>query len=862
MRSSWFTIVGLCAAAAIAAGCATDVGAFGPDSGTNNLINDAAVIETSVSPMDAGRACTNVCRPGFLNNAECICTSQCMPACSEGETCQVSARTGIWDCVSSDAGVLPTVDVQSPPVDNGPDCVSDRDCTATCPDPSAQMGRTTCSPQLGCLCVQRPAPDAGTPATDVVVPMVDVPMGCAISGQTNCNGACVDLQSNNANCGICGNICGAGNRCQTARCVLDCAAGLTECSGTCVNLVTSEMHCGRCGNACPVRANALVTCASNACGFTCANGFADVNRDAADGCEVNLNTSLTNCGTPGTICPTSVTNGRSQCLSGRCVVACTAGFIDLDGLSANGCEINTTTDRNNCGARGNNCAAGTTCCGGACVDLQSNSANCGGCGTACTGSSVCVLGRCTGLCPVSWPMCGGACVDQSSSTEHCGRCGNSCPSAANSYAACQSGACAMGRCYGGFGNCNGNSADGCEVNTTNDPRNCGACGNACPSGPNSAATCGFYGCGLVCTAGFRSCDANPANGCETNVNTDRNNCGGCGWACQSGERCDGGWCVLDCATPRTACGDRCIDTRTDVNNCGGCGSRFTCATGVNMTTTCRASTCTYACAAGTTDCDGNLWNGCEVSTTTTTNCGACGNRCGSGQACVAGSCACPSGSALCGGACVNTQTDATNCGGCGRSCPSGQTCSAGVCFGTTPVDAGTPDTGVDAGTGPVDSGTDVIVVSDGMAVCPTGTIPRRIEYQVPPSANTACGGPGSARSIAWGIVHPENVRFAAGTIVEPITQPFPSPPVPLYHSPGGAALVLTDTFPWEDGVPIDLSGRCLSGTYLEGLRYWDGLNFVAAGGRFIENGRDRSSEVFRDGNKFSVILGPRCIPAP
>jgi hypothetical protein len=263
------------------------------------------------------------------------------------------------------------------------------------------------------------------------------------------------------------------------------------------------------------------------------------------------------------------------------------------------------------------------------------------------------------------------------------------------------------------------------------------------------------------------------------------------------------------------CGGVCTSTQTDTNNCGACGNVCPVRPNANGTT-CMGGACGYAsCSVGFGDCFNGATDGCETVLNTNSNCGACGRICGSGT-----------------------------------------TCSAGACVSTAPVDAGTPDAGTP------DAGTDVIVVSDGMAVCPAGTIPRRIEYQVPASANTACGGPGSARSIAWGIVHPESVRFAAGTIVEPIPQPFPSPPVPLYHSPGGAALLLTDTFPWEDGVPIDLSGRCLSGTYLESLRYWDGLNFVAAGGRFIENGRDRSSEVFRDGNKFSVILGPRCIPAP
>ena len=37
-----------------------------------------------------------------------------------------------------------------------------------------------------------------------------------------------------------------------------------------------------------------------------------------------------------------------------------------------------------------------------------------------------------------------------------------------------------GACTGGFADCNGNKQiDGCEVNTTTDHSNCGACGAAC-----------------------------------------------------------------------------------------------------------------------------------------------------------------------------------------------------------------------------------------------------------------------------------------------------------------------------------------------------------------------------------------------
>jgi hypothetical protein len=89
----------------------------------------------------------------------------------------------------------------------------------------------------------------------------------------------------------------------------------------------------------PTVPHAVVACTAGAYRIQqCSAGFADVNHVFADGCEVDLGTDLDNCGAIGNHPPVGV-HATFACVAGTLRVAsCDAGFYDMDGIVADGCE--------------------------------------------------------------------------------------------------------------------------------------------------------------------------------------------------------------------------------------------------------------------------------------------------------------------------------------------------------------------------------------------------------------------------------------------------------------------------------------------------------------------------------------------
>ena len=300
--------------------------------------------------------------------------------------------------------------------------------------------------------------------------------------------------------------CGGGSSPTTT-----CSEG-TACQGTCVDTATDVHNCGSCGNACA----SGQLCSSGQCTTSCPGSETACPASNPTYCAA-LATDPKNCGACGKVC--SLANATAGCSGGGCTVAsCAAGFADCNGDPADGCEVNTANDPNNCGACGHACGSGKVCSGGQCA-------------------ASCASGE-TG-CPTSNPT---YCATLSSDPANCGACGNVC-NLPHATAGCASSSCTVASCAAGYANCDGNAANGCETNTASDPNNCGACGNVCNL-PHATATCASSSCTVAsCAAGYANCNGSSADGCETNTSSDPANCGACGKACQTGQTCSSGTCT-------------------------------------------------------------------------------------------------------------------------------------------------------------------------------------------------------------------------------------------------------------------------------------------------------------------------------
>ena len=345
---------------------------------------------------------------------------------------------------------------------------------------------------------QTPAADSGTPTTDSgTTPSADCPagkqlcfgtcvsindplygcgapscapckstrstMGCAggkcivtacDSGYADCNtlpaDGCETDRSKATSCGSCNAVCqAAAPNCAPAGASFQCTTGCTAadpllCGAECVNPNMSPNHCGGCNVKCPAVENGIPECNTGVCAFTCKPQF----HACAGKCPAV--TDPATCGPTCTPCPAPGGGGTATCVNDVCGVTCPA------------------TSR---------------VCGSKCVTKTDPTA----CGAACTvcpvpaggGTATCIANICGTTCPATHHLCGGACVPKTDPAT-CGAACMACPVPKTASAAtCTNDACGVTACGAGLANCDGATANGCEVTLASDNANCGACGNAC-----------------------------------------------------------------------------------------------------------------------------------------------------------------------------------------------------------------------------------------------------------------------------------------------------------------------------------------------------------------------------------------------
>jgi len=289
--------------------------------------------------------------------------------------------------------------------------------------------------------------------------------------------------------------------------------------------------------------------------------------------------------------------------AGACAIgACNNGFLDCDGVAANGCEVIPATNVDNCGQ-----------CGRACSNLNTISRRC--VNSVCM--PACALGFDSCTSPAA-PAADDGCERPARSNTSCGSCNNDCTVQGAMPFSCLlapsppvCGCVASTSCGGAAGVCNGTNQCVCGGATCH-------LGETCLSVVVDAGTDG----------GSADIEAGTDGGDDAG-GTDGDTDSGVGPAVDAG----GGSIVVDfcacngaaaCGATQTCCPSGCRDLSTDPSNCGACG---------------RACFNGFACVAGVCQCDTN--NDCNggapgTCTVSTGQCTCSGSVCNRGERCQLG----------------------------------------------------------------------------------------------------------------------------------------------------------------------------------------------------------------------------------
>ena len=379
------------------------------------LITD---VQTTISPspsaagpggscVEGQTICGGACRNTLVDSSNC---GRCGNACSASQYCSNGICTAgtLHVPVTGITTAVPAGGLTTATTVSGSSCSGGQTpCSGVCRNLQADAsncgrcgnvcgsGRTcssgTCSGGSTTTAVTTapaPLPDGAAAVTTTTPPLVLTAV-CDY-GWNLCGGTCSNPNTDNTNCGGCGNLCRYGKICVSGVC--SCPAGLTVCGYYCFNTNTDTNNCGSCSRAC----GAGMSCVAGVCSCPASQILCGVTC-------VNTETDRNNCGGCGTTCPAGTHCSGSIC---RCDV-------------------------------GNPC-------GGTCANTETDNYNCGGCGVTCSGGQTCVAGVCTApttaLCPKYQTAClfkgSVICVDLNTDDSNCGSCGNVCTTGSCSGGVC------------------------------------------------------------------------------------------------------------------------------------------------------------------------------------------------------------------------------------------------------------------------------------------------------------------------------------------------------------------------------------------------------------------------------------------
>jgi hypothetical protein len=281
--------------------------------------------------------------------------------------------------------------------------------------------------------------------------------------------------------------------CAIRTCAITCDAGYHLAGNQCL-LNDTPACCGPGCTACPTPAHAIAQCRNQGCAFDCAAGF---HRSGT----MCVEDSPACCGPECKVC-TAPASATATCSAGSCGYACDAGYH----RAGDGCAPN----------------LGTDCCGPGCAMCAPTRTHAAAVcdGLACLDPSPCLT---------NFHDCNGACVS-SLSTASCGASCLPCPARPNAAVSCNGVACVYA-CADGYGDCDGNPNNGCEANLKSDPANCGACAtgatdsHVCATGGSHPQACHDGQC--RCPDGWGDCNGDRNDGCEVSLKTSNVHCGAC-----------------------------------------------------------------------------------------------------------------------------------------------------------------------------------------------------------------------------------------------------------------------------------------------------------------------------------------------